>query len=405
MDATRFTEAKTGRLSRITLQNGPDWAFIPDPLPPNWEFPAKLWPVLAEAREELVRLDEKGRSMLNPSLLLSPLQKREAVRSSSLEGTYATAQELLLYELNPREPTSPDDRANSWREVFNYNQSLIYGFEKLNDNSTGGLPFVMRLVNDMHRQLLADVRGNDRRAGEVRTRYVHVGSDRRYIPPPPGEHLDKCLQDLERFMNEHGDRYQPLVLSYMVHYQLEAIHPFLDGNGRVGRTLLSLTTWKWCGLFRPWLYMSAYFERYKDEYVDKMFGVSTHGDWDRWIEFCLRGTIEQCRDAIRRCDRLNALRLKMHADLDKIPRMGPIVEKLFFHPIFTATQVAEWGETTLPTARRAIERLIDSGYAIYLSGGKPRYYFVPAIYGAAYSESDGDDEEGDDAGEQGSLLL
>src|SRR5262245_25664725 len=131
MDATRFADSKTGKLVRISTPQGPDWAFIPDPLPPPWEFPDHLWPLLADAIEQLARLDEKGRTMGNPFLLITPLQKREALRSSSLEGTYATPKELLLYELNPRKPLSRNDPVNAWREVHNYDSSLRYGLKKL----------------------------------------------------------------------------------------------------------------------------------------------------------------------------------------------------------------------------------------------------------------------------------
>lgn len=387
MDPTRFTESRTGELVRITTLNGPDWAFVPEPLPPKgWYFPTRLWPLLAEAQEQLARLDEKGRTVPNPTLLLDPLQKREALRSSSLEGTYATAKELLLYELEPKEPTSQNDKANDWREVHNYDQALRHGVFNLREPGPSGLPLSKRLIQQMHEILLRDVRGNDRNAGQFRNRQVHLGSDRRYIPPPPGETLMKCLDDFEAFLGSSQGTYPPLVLSYLVHYQFEAIHPFLDGNGRIGRLLLALTTYQWSRLHLPWLYMSAYFERYKDEYVDNMLRISTHGDWDKWIEYCLRGTVEQCRDAIRRCDALNELRSQMHARLDVYPRLGKIVEELFVRPVFTATHVARWCDTSMPTARRDIDQLIEAGFVKYLGGNRPRAYYVPPIFGAAYSE-------------------
>ena len=127
MDVSRFTESKTGQLVQIQTEDGPDFAFTPDPLPPNWEFPVRLWPLLAEAREELARLDEKGRTIPNPTLLLDPLQKWEALRSSSIEGTYATAKELLLFELSPRDPTSRDDKANDWHKSME-DETFARGF-------------------------------------------------------------------------------------------------------------------------------------------------------------------------------------------------------------------------------------------------------------------------------------
>lgn len=384
MDSSRFTEAKTGELVAIVAEDGPDYAFIPDPLPPRWEFPTRLWPLLAEAREELARLDEKGRTVPNPTLLLDPLQKWEALRSSSIEGTYATAKELLLFELAPREPTSRDDKAHDWKEVANYDGALRFGVRNIRDEK--GLPLSKRLIQEMHRLLMENVRGDDGRPGEFRTRYVYVGSSRRYVPPPPGPVLIKCMNDLEIFLDRHDDQFDPLVLSYLVHYQFEAIHPFRDGNGRIGRLLLALTTFEWRKMYLPWLYMSAYFERFKDEYVDNMFRVSTHGDWDRWIEYCLRGTALQCRDAIKRIDALGQLRADMHEALDRLPRMAKIVDRLFVSPIFTAAQVANWGSTSMPTARRDIDLLQKAGFAHYLSGERPMFFSVPAIFRVAYEE-------------------
>ena len=386
METGRFTDDKTGQLVPVMAEDGPDHAFVPDPLPPKWEFPVRLWPLLAEAKEQLARLDEKGRTVPNPTLLLDPLQKREALRSSSIEGTYATAKELLLFELAPREPGSRDDKANDWLEVANYDFALRFGVRNLKD--PGGLPLSRRLIQAMHRMLMENVRGGDGTPGEFRTRHVYVGSGRRYVPPPPGDTLMRCLNELDLYLGEHGHQYDPLVLSYLVHYQFEAIHPFRDGNGRIGRLLLALTTYQWSNLYLPWLYMSAYFERFKDEYVDNMFRVSTHGDWERWIEFCLTGTVAQCRDAIKRCDGLSALRFKMHNALDGLPRMAQLIDQLFVFPVFTAPKIAEWSKSSLPTARRDIEHMEKAGFVRFLSGERPKSYYVPSIFAIAYNEGD-----------------
>lgn len=377
MDKSRFTENKTGELVQITTTDGPDWAFVPDPLPPKWEFPNRLWPLLARAKEQLARLDEKGKTINNPSLLLSPLQRREALRSSSLEGTYASPKELLLFEMNPE---SKDDRANEWREVANYNNSLHHGFKRSQE-----LPLSRRLIQEMHSLLLRNVRGNQF-AGKFRATQVHVGSDLRYVPPPP-QYLNHQIDSFEKYLNEHGDEYDPLVLSYLTHYQFEAIHPFRDGNGRVGRALLSLTIYVWAKLHLPWLYMSPYFERYKDEYIDNLFRVSTHGDWDRWIEFCLRGTVEQCRDALRRCGELDSLRQQMQQQSQALsPRMHQLIEHLFSKPIFSVSDVAKWCSTSKPTARADIHKLMDAGLVQHLEGARPRVYYAKAIFDIAYRE-------------------
>jgi len=389
MDTTRFTEGKTGQLVRVETDDGLDHAFIPDPLPPRWEFPTGLWPLLAEAREQLARLDEKGKTVQNPTLLLEPLQKREALRSSSIEGTYATAKELLLFELKPRAPTSRHDKANDWMEVANYDAALRLGTRHLKNQEKASLPLSRRLIQELHYELMNGVRGGEGAPGKFRTKHVYVGSGHRYVPPPPGDALMECVNSLDSFIGNalRDGRFHPLVLAYLVHYQFEAIHPFRDGSGRVGRLLLALTTYAWQPLDLPWLYMSAYFERFKEEYVDNMFRISTHGDWDRWIEFCLRGTIAQCKDAIRRCDDLSRLRRYIHDALDRYPRMAQIIDCMFVAPVFTAQKVALWGGgTSMPTARRDIELLQTAGFVKHLDGERPKNYYVPDIFAVAYSE-------------------
>jgi Fic family protein len=234
MDREKFVASKTGTLVPVSTGT-PDWAFIPSPLPRKYHVSLDLWPKLAAAKEELARLDGIGRALPDPQLLLRPLQGREALRSSSLEGTYASAEELLLFELDPIEPAAQSDRANDWREVSNYAAAVRLGTRLLDE-----LPLSLRLIRDMHRELLTGVRGRDRDPGEFRRTQVHLGSDRRYVPPPVNQ-LPDCLDDFERFLNdERAEAIDPLIRTYLAHYQFEAIHPFIVGNGRVGRALLSL---------------------------------------------------------------------------------------------------------------------------------------------------------------------
>jgi Fic family protein len=328
MDRSRFITESTGRLVPVSIGT-PDWAFIPAPLPRKWPVPLELWPLLATAREELARLDGIGHTLPDPKLLLRPLQGREALRSSSLEGTYASAEELLLFELSPAEPSGESSRVNDWREVSNYAAAIRRGTELLQ-----ALPLSLRLIREMHRTLLTDVRGRDRAPGEFRRTQVHLGADRRYVPPPVNE-LAACLDDFERFLNdEEADAIDPLIRTYLAHYQFEAIHPFVDGNGRVGRALLSLCAYQWCRLSHPWLYVSPFFDRHKDGYIDALFAVSTRGAWQPWLELCLRATIDVCRDAITRCDQLRRLRDEYHAKADQASaRMHRLIERLFSNPM------------------------------------------------------------------------
>jgi len=218
MLSEKFTDETTGRLVRITSPYE-DWAFVPAPLPPDWDFPASLWPLVAEAKQLLGKLDGVGRTLPNPELLQRPLQQREALRSSSLEGTYASPQELLLFELQPRVPSSAKDKANDWLEVSNYASALREGYLYLQQG-----PLSLYLVRQLHAWLLKGVRGADKQPGSFRKRQVHLGSDRRFVPPPP-ERLDDCLQAFEHALMTPPNDFDPLVRSYLVHYQLEAIHP------------------------------------------------------------------------------------------------------------------------------------------------------------------------------------
>lgn len=278
------------------------------------------------------------------------------------------------------EPASASDRVNDWREVSNYAAALREGALLLQS-----LPLSLRVIRTMHEVLLTGVRGRDRAPGEFRRAQVHLGSDRRYIPPPPNE-LDRCLDDFEKFLNE-ADAIDPLIRAYLAHYQFEAIHPFIDGNGRVGRALLTLCAYRWCGLSRPWLYVSPFFDRHKDEYIDSLFAVSTEGAWERWLRLCLRATIDVCRDAIARCDQLRRLRDEYHATADRASgRMHALIESLFSNPMIRITDVVRRLDVTYPTAKSDVLKLVDLGILVELQNASPKTYYSRAIFDAAYGE-------------------
>ena len=194
MDINKFTVESPGTLVKLSTPPG-EHAFIPDPLDLAWCIPEALIEPLVEAQQALGALDGAGRHMQNIELLLGPLRRREAIRSSSLEGTYATPEELILYELDPRVPVSDRDPVNAWREVFNYSEAMGFGEHLLET-----IPLSVRLVREIHAKLLDGVRGADRRPGEIRNTQVHIGSGRRFVPPPP-LNLNSSLKDLEVYLN------------------------------------------------------------------------------------------------------------------------------------------------------------------------------------------------------------
>ncbi len=384
MDPTLFSDKSPGQLWELSVHERRDWAFIPNPLPSEWEMSGEVWELLVQAREALGRLDGIGRAMPNYNLLLTPLQRREALTSSSLEGTYATPEQLLLFELDPKAPQSATSPESSWQEVANYSKALELGREILTEQ-----PISLNMIRQMHHELLAGARGADKTPGSFRQTQVHIGSDRRFIPPPPHEVMP-CLFDLESAIRREKT-INPLIFCFMSHYQFETIHPFLDGNGRVGRLLLSLMIYQQCNLKHPWLYLSSFFERYKDEYIDLLFKVSAKGDWSSWIKFCLRGTVEQAADSIRRFDALLVLRSQYMEQLKLVGgniRLSLMIEYLFERsPAITASQAAKTFEISDPTARSDIERLVTVGILTESKiTERPKIFIAPDIFKIVFGD-------------------
>jgi Fic family protein len=384
MDINSFQPNAPGKLIPITGIPSATHAFLPDPLPPQWEFPSRLVPLLVKARTALAELDGTGSHLPDPNVLLRPLQNREAQKSSSLEGTYTEPEQQLLFQLNPQEPNSANDPINAYREVFNYGRAL-----RLRMESPDRLPLSLRLIRDLHRTLLYGVRGSDRDPGEFRRLPNQVGRPARYIPPPP-DRLPECLHSFEKYLHT-PTQYDPLVNAFLTHYQFEAIHPFMDGNGRVGRLLLAITIMEWCELSSQWLYMSAYFDANKDKYIDLLLRISTHSAWEEWIEFCLQGVRAQSSDALDRCRRLLALR----DDYDKrilstkgSARLQPIAHGLFVHPIVSPSSLARKLNVTYPTARADIDRLVKAGILTQLPNTSPMTFYAPALFNITFSDSD-----------------
>jgi len=377
VDVTRFISELPGELIRIS----DDWAFVPAPLPPKWHFPQRLWPLLAEARQEVGTLNGVGRTLPNPAILLRPLEDREAITSSRLEGTYVTPQELLLFEM---EPTVAEDRRSDWKEVANYRKALHVG-------TTSDLPISLRLIRRVHEVLLSGVRGRERAPGQFRRVQVAIGSTRRFVPPP-SERLLECLDPLEKYMHAETNAYDPLVDCFLIHYQFEAIHPFVDGNGRVGRLLLAIMLQQRCGLAKPWLYLSDYFERYREEYLQHLFNVSARADWESWIDFCLHGTLTQARDTIARCDRLLKIKDEYAFRLASVGgslRLGQIVESLFQSPYVRVADLPQRLNVTYPTARADINRLVQAGILSELPNVSPKTFYAREIFNVAYEDIEG----------------
>jgi Fic family protein len=358
-------------------------AFVPHPLPPKWLWPERLWKLLLDARTCLARLDGTGKHLPNPEILLNPLQGREAQLSSQLEGTITNPHQQVLFQAEPSYPKSETDPVNAFREVFNYRRALRLRLGGQND-----LPLSLRLIRELHSILMDGVRGSDKRPGEFRKMQNQIGWPARFVPPPP-QHLDETLYAFEKYLHS-DDGFDPLVRSFLAHYQFETIHPFADGNGRVGRLLLSLTIPEWCKLSSQWLYMSAFFEKRKTKYMDLLFRVSTQGDWEPWIEFCLEGVVAQSLDTEKRFDKLLALHRDFHARLKGgSVRLARLVDKLFETPVIAVNQYKKIFNVTYPTARSDLKKLEALGIVQPLDETERISYYCRPIYTITFEDVEG----------------
>ncbi len=191
------------------------------------------------------------------------------------------------------------------------------------------------------------------------------------------------MADLETYTHRRSKVYDPLIDCFMMHYQFETIHPFVDGNGRVGRLLLALTIQQFCGLTKPWLYMSAYFERFRDEYVERLFNVSTKGDWGGWLEFCIKGTIEQAKDTIQRCDKLLKIKREFASRIEAVGgsvRLTNIVEQIFHSPFVSVSGLAEKLDVYYQTAKADVDRLVRAGILRELRQVYPKTFYAPKYF-------------------------
>jgi len=382
MNPKIFGQNKTGELVAISGVPGASHAFIPDPLPPSWRWPNELWALLKDASVALARLDEVGKYLPNPELLMSPLRHREAQQSSRLEGTITPVKQQLLFEVEPKLPLSERDPANEFREVANYKKAL-----RLHEELKDELPLSLRLIKGLHKALMEGVRGANKEPGEFRRLPVQIGDPPRFIPPP-ADQIANCLDLLEKSLHT-GIMFDPLVDPFIYHYQFEAIHPFRDGNGRVGRLLLSILIEKLFKLSGQWLYMSGFFAATKEEYQDRLLAISTNGDWSSWIEYCLRGVIIESEQSRERCSRLRALvenYRKRIEGIDGHSRLSSISDGLFNFPAIRITDVARNCDVSYPTAKKYINQLVAIGILQEFPDAKQKTYFAPDILAITHGE-------------------
>ena len=367
MNPEDFQENISGHL--ISIPEG-GFAYVPNPLPPmNLTWDSGLIEVLSLADRALGELAGIGRSLPNPHLLVRPFLRREAVLSSRIEGTQASLADVLAYEA-VQLPLF--DASDDVKEVHNYVRALEYGLERMSS-----LPVSLRLIRELHGILLEGVRGEQFRAGEFRQGQNFIGppgsslATATYVPPPPKEMME-ALQQLELYINESSNL-PPLIRLGLIHYQFEAIHPFPDGNGRLGRLLISILLCAWNLLPQPLLYLSAFFETNRPDYYANLRGVSEKGNWNSWLSFFLNGVSSQAIDAADRVKRINDLRENYRQRFQQgrsAARLLQVVDLLFARPLISVRTVEEELALPYPTAERYIDELVKQG--ILESSGKAR---------------------------------
>lgn len=329
-------------------------AFVPAPLPPKLEWTPELFNSVSEASLVLGRLAGLGARLPNPHLLLRPFIRREAVLSSRIEGTQATLGEILADEAGVAVDRAPDDL----KEVRNYVLALEEGVKLLKK-----LPLSLRMVKELHRVLMKGVRGDSAAQGEFRRIQNWIGprgatlATARYVPPPPNE-VPGCLAAWEKYLHERD--LPPLLQVALLHYQFEAIHPFIDGNGRVGRLMIVLFLIEREVLPSPLLFLSAFFEASRADYYDLLTGVTERDDWRSWILYFLAGVTDQSKDALARVEKIDALREKWRQRLAirQTKTVMALVDRLTANPFITVGGAAEDLGIAFTTAQRQIDWLV-----------------------------------------------
>ena len=366
MDAARFANSPAGRLEETT--NGA-LAFVPVPLPRLLELSPERVYQLDEASRAVATLAGAGETLPNPRLLIAPFMRREALLSSRIEGTQASVSDVYAAEATGRPHGDAD-------EVVNYVRALELGIERLAE-----LPICTRLVLELHAELLSGVRGQDKRPGELRDLQVWIGPEESpieaasFVPPPP-DYLADLMSEWEAFVHDEAAM-PPLVRSALMHQHFETIHPFRDGNGRIGRLLIPLLLIERHVLRSPLLYLSAYFEAHRQAYYDHLSRVSETGDWDPWLDFFLSGVVEQSLDAMQRTRALRTLQEEYRQRLLAASASAnalQMADELFLSPIVTYRRVAEFRGVTDPGARVVVSKLVEAGILRPLPGTRPQLF-------------------------------
>ncbi len=374
MNPEAFRQSPSGRV--IKAQSG-YWAFVPNPLPPPLEWSPGLIARLSDADRALGELAGLGRTLPSYQLLIMPFIRREALLSSRIEGTQATLSDLYTYEARQQAMFEPRPDVH---EVWNYVRAMEYALDRLQS-----LPLSLRLIREIHARLMEGVRGEHQTPGEFRRSQNWIGgtspNDATFVPPTVPE-MHQALDAFEKFLYA-GPPLPPLIRLGLIHYQFEAIHPFLDGNGRIGRLLVTMLMIAWDLLPSPLLYLSAFFEAHRQAYYALLMAVSQQGAWQEWLAFFLRGVASQSLDAVARSRRLQDLREQYRRRFQTTrasARLLKAVDFLFARPVLTVRQLSEVLGIPRDAAHRYVNRLGEAGILREMTGrGRNRLYAADEV--------------------------
>ncbi len=345
-------------------------AFMPAPLPPDpsIRIAGELQVLLSQADRALGRLDGSIQTLPHPDMFVFMYVRKEAVLSSQIEGTQSSIQDVLAAEAQIFSPDTPKDV----NEVVNYVRAMNHGIKRLAE-----LPVSVRLIREIHVQLLQGVRGSHLTPGELRTSQNWIGpggctlNEATFVPPPPYE-LPQKMAELEKFI--HADAGLPLLIKIgLAHAQFETIHPFLDGNGRVGRLLITFLLCEQGVLLKPVLYLSYFFKQNRQQYYEQLQSVRDSGTWEDWLMFFLRGVIDVSNQATTTARKVLTLREEhRHTITEKFGRAAAnghrVLEHLYEHPIVSVVEVQELIGTTYPAANDLVARMVDAGILFEFTG-------------------------------------
>jgi Fic family protein len=377
-------DRKTGPRSHYvtsTLSGERIRAFVPPPLPPVRQAIdlSSLQAILAEANQAIGRLDGTTSSLPDLKLFLYSYVRKEAVLSSQIEGTQSSLSDLLLYE-NAETPGVPLDDV---QEVSNYVAALNHGLKRMRD----GFPLSLRLIREIHEVLLAKGRGSHAQPGQFRKSQNWIGGSRpgnaAYVPPPP-EYVTDCMGQLEIFIHQEGASLPLLIKAGLVHAQFESIHPFLDGNGRVGRLLITFMLCAEEVLREPVLYLSLFFKKHRRLYYDRLNGTRGSEGWTEWLDFFLQGVRDTANQAARTAGSIDRL---FHADKEKIEHLGRGAASALLvyryaqaNPLFSIRNAARQIKVSFPTASSAVTRMTQAGILRESSGKRRGRLFLYQSY-------------------------